>query len=122
MRSVLNEEERRLMPWTMEPFPRRSSARNAPSWPVTPVINATFVLVICLVRALSALALIKSCRGGPDEHGRRPSCDEAASVGPGVDDPLAEDVDHAEAGGSGRDNNRLPTRCMVANSRILSES
>src|SRR5271163_3150840 len=103
MRSVLNEEERRLMPWTMYPFPRSSSARNAPSWPVTPVINATFVLVICLVRALSAPALIKSCRGGPDEHGRRPCRDEAA---------LALDVDHAEAGGSGRDNNRLPTRCM----------
>src|SRR5690349_19631699 len=40
MRSVLNDDARRLMPWTSYPFASRSSARYAPSWPVMPVIRA----------------------------------------------------------------------------------
>src|ERR1700704_2171096 len=42
MRSVLNDDDRRFMPCTTYPFDSRNSARWAPSWPVTPVMRATF--------------------------------------------------------------------------------
>src|SRR6185312_5667734 len=42
MRSVLNDDDRRFMPCTTYPFASRNSARWAPSWPVTPVMRATF--------------------------------------------------------------------------------
>jgi hypothetical protein len=34
--------ERRTIPCTSYPFSKRNSARYDPSWPVTPVIKATF--------------------------------------------------------------------------------
>ena len=46
MRSVLNEDDLRLMPCTMYPLFRRNSARYAPSWPVIPVIRAVLVMVV----------------------------------------------------------------------------
>ncbi len=49
MRSVLNEDDLRLMPCTMYPLFRRNSARYAPSWPVIPVIRAVLVIYITLV-------------------------------------------------------------------------
>ena len=42
MRSVLNEDDRRFMPCTTYPFDSSNSAKWAPSWPVTPVMRATF--------------------------------------------------------------------------------
>src|SRR5436190_10215156 len=45
MRSVLNDDARRLIPCTSYPFARRNSARYAPSWPVMPVIKAFLPLL-----------------------------------------------------------------------------
>ena len=42
MRSVLNDDDRRFMPCTTYPFDSSNSAKWAPSWPVTPVMRATF--------------------------------------------------------------------------------
>src|SRR5579862_8906186 len=56
MRAVLNDDERRLIPWTTYPLPSKSSARYAPSCPVIPVMRAIFVinsfLVVPISRAL----------------------------------------------------------------------
>src|ERR1700677_370099 len=45
MRLVLNSEVRRLIPCTSYPFDNKSSARYAPSCPVTPVMRARFIFV-----------------------------------------------------------------------------
>src|SRR5262249_16320341 len=46
MRPVLNEDDRRLMPWTTYPLPSSNSARYAPSCPVAPVISATRSFIV----------------------------------------------------------------------------
>lgn len=45
---VSNDEARRLSPWTSYPFDRRSSAREAPSCPVIPVIRAFFTMTLII--------------------------------------------------------------------------
>src|SRR4051795_2116492 len=46
MRCVLNEEERRMTPWTSYPFSSSSSARYEPSCPVMPVMSARLRVTI----------------------------------------------------------------------------
>ena len=48
MRSKFSVLERRTMPCTSYPFPKRNSARQAPSCPVMPVINALQVIEFLL--------------------------------------------------------------------------
>src|SRR5688572_30546894 len=44
MRSVLNVEERRIMPWTLYPLASSSSVKYEPSCPVIPVMSAHFAM------------------------------------------------------------------------------
>src|SRR3569832_2734007 len=51
MRSVMNNELRRLMPCTSYPCCNKNSARKAPSCPVTPVIKAFLFITLPMLGA-----------------------------------------------------------------------
>ena len=48
MRSVLKDDERRLIPCTTYPLSSSNRDKYAPSWPVTPVISAIFSAKVSL--------------------------------------------------------------------------
>src|SRR5580765_3145635 len=49
IRPVLNELDRRIMPYTSYRFSSSNSARYDPSWPVIPVISALFTRLLLLI-------------------------------------------------------------------------
>src|SRR5262249_16344176 len=114
---VLKEDERRLMPWTTYPFRSSNSAKNAPSWPVMPVIRAIFAprstpsvcvilrkfLVLRLRGAVSAALLIAvECSTYPVKSGSARGVRDAAkrvttqrgATSSGHDSLVARGLDH----------------------------